>query len=68
MLYIMHYLSDVFCIRQISTTLTMSRTWPFMKNTVLVKFPDYYSREVRTVFGLYLEFGSHVMVTQIQSR
>ncbi|KAL9404617.1 hypothetical protein Peur_001589 [Populus x canadensis] len=44
----------------ISTTLTMSRTWPFMKNTVLVKFPDYNSREVRTVFGLYLEFGSHV--------
>ncbi|XP_061951575.1 mitochondrial outer membrane protein porin 2-like [Populus nigra] len=29
----------------ISTTLTMSRTWPFMKNTVLVKFPDYNSRE-----------------------
>ncbi|XP_011030421.1 PREDICTED: mitochondrial outer membrane protein porin 2-like [Populus euphratica] len=38
----------------------MSRTWPFMMNTVLVKFPEYNSREVRTVFGLYLEFGSHV--------
>ena len=46
----------------------MNRTWHFVENTVLVKFPDYNSREVRTVFGLYLEFGSHVKVTQIQSR
>nr|TKS08182.1 hypothetical protein D5086_0000108320 [Populus alba] len=29
----------------ISTTLTMSRTWPFLKNTVLVKIPDCNSRE-----------------------
>ncbi|KAG6793092.1 hypothetical protein POTOM_002281 [Populus tomentosa] len=46
----------------ISTTLTMSRTWPFLKNTVLVKIPDCNSREVRTVFGLYLEFVRNLVV------
>uniref|UniRef100_A0A6N2KEQ0 Uncharacterized protein n=1 Tax=Salix viminalis TaxID=40686 RepID=A0A6N2KEQ0_SALVM len=44
----------------LSTTLAMSRTLPFMRNTVLLRFPDFFSGEARTVFGLYLEFGSHV--------
>ncbi|KAJ6302592.1 hypothetical protein OIU77_016648 [Salix suchowensis] len=47
----------------LSTTLAMSRTLSFMRNTVLLRFPDVFSGEARTVFGLYLEFGSHVKLS-----